>query len=587
MNSRPRSLSFLLVLAAAVVCMMATSRGASAAFPDNGRAVCFDAATQQNSAIATDGAGGAIIAWQDLRTNPGVIAVHHVLATGDVDPTWLHNGRAVLRFPLVNPDGGQFLPVIVSDGAGGAIVAWMDLRSAASRVDLYAQHVLSDGRLDDTWPGTGVALTTALGDQSNPRMTSDGAGGAIVTWIDTRPGSNGLDVYAQHVLATGVVDPLWPVDGFPVATAADAQHFPVITSDGSGGAVIAWFDSRVAPTEQDIFAQRILNNGTIAPGWPVNGRAICTADFGQSFPTIASDGADGAIIAWSDGRNQFNTRIFAQHVLGSGNVDPAWPLDGRSISGAATFESRALAVSDGAGGAVVTWQGFTDHPADVENLFAQHIQANGIVDPAWPAGGQTLSFRQKIQNRADIASDGAGGAIVAWDENSKDIFAQHVMANGTLDPAFPADGRALANLPSQQSDVAIVNAGVGGAIVSWTDDRNGNADIFATQVLDAHPTGVPVPTPPSITFAPAFPNPARGSTTLRFVLPREAQVHVAIYDVAGRRVRELASGARPAGEQTLAWDMRDEAGREVSSGIYFARLEADRQALTQKLVKVK
>jgi hypothetical protein len=578
-----------LVLGGIVLCAVATARIASAVFPEFGRGVCNSSGAQQHSVITTDGAGGAIVAWEDFRIQPSVIAVNHVLATGQIDPVWLHNGRAVLRFPLENPDGGQNFPIIVSDGAGGAIVAWQDSRSAVTEIDLFAQHVLANGRIDEAWPPTGVPVSAALGLQSVPTMTSDGAGGAIVTWMDNRPGSIGFDIFAQHVLATGVVDPLWPANGFPICTAADGQQFPVITGDGSGGAIIAWFDERVAPNELDIFAQRILNTGAIAPGWPVNGRAVCTAAFGQAFPTIASDGAHGAIVAWTDGRNQVNVRIFAQHVLGTGALDPVWPTDGRLISGVALIESRPLAVTDGAGGAVVTWQGFTNQP-NVTNMFAQHIQATGIVDPAWPAGGQTLSFRQKLQSHAEIASDGAGGAIVAWDENSEDIFAQHVLANGSLDPVFPADGRALCNLPSQQGDVAIVTAGVGGAIVSWTDTRNPTTtgvDIFATQVLDAHPTGVPVPTPAAITFGPAFPNPARDSLTLRFVLSRETQFSLSIYDVAGRRVRELASGSRPAGEQTLAWDMRDEGGREVSSGIYFARLDADRHSLTQKLVKLK
>jgi hypothetical protein len=218
------------------------------------------------------------------------------------------------------------------------------------------------------------------------------------------------------------------------------------------------------------------------------------------------------------------------------------------------------------------------------------VLAEGVVDPAWTAGGTTLSFRQKLQSHAEIASDGAGGAFVVWDEDTKDIFAQHVLASGALDPTFPADGRALCNLPSQQGDVVIVGTGDGGAIASWADTRNAittSTDIFAIQVLEARATEVPSFAPSSITFAPAFPNPARGSLTLRFVLPREAQFNLTIYDVAGRRVRDLAAGQRPAGEHTLAWDMRDDNGREVSSGIYFARLDADRQSLTRKLVMVK
>ncbi len=584
MNGRTRSSVFYLVLVVIALGASAVPRLAAAAWPEFGRAVCNTNGTQQHSVITTDGAGGAIVAWQDFRTAPAVIAAHHVLATGEIDPAWPHFGRTVMGEPPT-PEGLQTFPIITSDGAGGAIIVWEDLRSIVTEIDLYAQHILTNGTLDPAWLDTGTALTTAAGLQEVASMVSDGAGGAIVVWRDNRAGQLAFDIYAQHILATGVVDPLWPANGFPVCTAAGEQQSPVIVEDGSGGAVIAWSDGRVSP-DLNIFALRILNTGAIAPGWPVNGQALCTAADGQGAPTIVSDGNHGAVVAWGDARNSPGQDIFAQHVFGSGVVDPAWPLDGRLISGVATTESRPRAVSDGAGGAVVNWQGFTNH-VDVLNMYAQHILATGTVDPAWPAGGQTLSFRQEQQSFAEIASDGAGGAIVTWTENAQHNFAQHVLASGTLDPAFPADGRALCNLPTAQGDVAIVSAGLGGAIVSWSDNRDGALDIYAIQVLDAHPTDVPKSGPPSVTFAPAFPNPARGSTTLRFVLPSETNVRVAIYDVAGRRVRELASGQRPAGEQTLAWDMRDEAGREVSSGIYFARLDAERQSLTQKLVKLK
>ena len=73
---------------------------------------------------------------------------------------------------------------------------------------------------------------------------------------------------------------------------------------------------------------------------------------------------------------------------------------------------------------------------------------------------------------------------------------------------------------------------------------------------------------------------------MRFALPRQARVKLTIYDAAGRRVCELASGARPAGEQAIAWDLRDERGHAVSAGLYFARLEAEGRSVTRKLTTV-
>ena len=74
---------------------------------------------------------------------------------------------------------------------------------------------------------------------------------------------------------------------------------------------------------------------------------------------------------------------------------------------------------------------------------------------------------------------------------------------------------------------------------------------------------------------------------LRFALPRETRVSLGVYDVSGRRVRQLASGAEAAGDHAIGWNLRDEAGRAVSAGLYFARLETEGQVLTQKLATVR
>ena len=160
-------------------------------------------------AITTDGAGGAIVTWNDRRRFPFNIDAQHVLASGEVDPAWPTNGRALLTDALVEtivPQGVE-VPAIVSDGAGGAIVAWPDARNAFNGLDLFAHHILASGTPDGTWPVNGVTVSSAGGEQTEPVLVSDGAGGAIVAWVDGRDAAtvNSLDVYAQHVLASGAV----------------------------------------------------------------------------------------------------------------------------------------------------------------------------------------------------------------------------------------------------------------------------------------------------------------------------------------------------------------------------------------------
>src|SRR6267154_453634 len=61
--------------------------------------------------------------------------------------------------------------------------------------------------------------------------------------------------------------------------------------------------------------------------WNANGVPVCTAANNQIWPTIVTDGAGGAIVTWADNRNSntgiYNSDIYAQHVLASGAVDTA------------------------------------------------------------------------------------------------------------------------------------------------------------------------------------------------------------------------------------------------------------------------
>lgn len=561
------------------------ARPASAAWPAFGRGVCTAATSQQHASIATDGEGGAIVTWQDFRFRRVNVFTQHLLASGEVDVHWPANGQAMLRdsLALADADGGQISPLIVTDGAGGAIVAWLDLRSAATDTDVFAQHVLASGIVDSAWPANGTPICVIEGIQNSLDLVPDGAGGAILTWLDGRPGANGTDIFAQHVLASGDVDPRWPVNGIAVSAAPGSQESPAITGDGAGGAIIAWHDTRRDPNNFDIFAQHVLGSGVVDPAWPLDGLATCTATGSQAFPTIVPDGAGGAVLAWTDGRVFAQSHIFAQHLLAAGAVDPAWPVDGRAVSGSGDQETRPLAVPDGAGGLIVTWQSFSFKLTE----YAQHVTAAGVVDPAWPLGGRALSTSELDQTMSAIASDGAGGAIVAWKENF-DVLAQHVLASGALDPTYPGAGRVLCGLPSGQGDPALVSTGGGGAIAAWSDTRNGtDLDIYAMQVLEAVTTGVPDSTPGSVALSRAGPNPARGSALLRFSLRRNAPVRLVIFDASGRRVRVLVSGTRPAGVHAITWDLRDESGRAVPSAIYFARLEAEGRAFTEKLATLK
>ncbi len=83
------------------------------------------------------------------------------------------------------------------------------------------------------------------------------------------------------------------------------------------------------------------------------------------------------------------------------------------------------------------------------------------------------------------------------------------------------------------------------------------------------------------------PNPFNPQTTVVYALTGSERVRIAIYDVRGDLVRLLVDETKPAGEYQAVWTGSDDAGRAVTSGIYFVRMIAGSHSETRKIVMLK
>ena len=92
----------------------------------------------------------------------------------------------------------------------------------------------------------------------------------IFVWSDTRNG--GRDVYAQKVDSDG--NSLWDVEGTVVVSTPGRQEDPIAVSDGAGGVYVIWTDYQFEPEDGDVFAQRVLWDGTLA--WNEDGIPLST-----------------------------------------------------------------------------------------------------------------------------------------------------------------------------------------------------------------------------------------------------------------------------------------------------------------------
>jgi hypothetical protein len=257
----------------------------------------------------SDDADGAIVVW--TRGAPAAPRLVAQRLAPDGARLWGPSG-----VPVDAGAGLQTEPIVVADGTGGVIVAWLDDRSGAP--EIYAQRL--DGKGAARWTAGGVRVATGPG-VTAPRLVSQG-GGAVLAWTDRRSGS--ADVYAQRLSDTGA--PSWPVAGLIVTAAPGDQTGPALAADGTGGVILAWQDHRGATW--DVYAQRLSPTGQGM--WIDSGRPVSTAPDDQIQVALLADGAGGAYLAWADYRFGFDAaRIYAAHVHATGVLPVA--LQGFSV----------------------------------------------------------------------------------------------------------------------------------------------------------------------------------------------------------------------------------------------------------------
>ena len=122
----------------------------------------------------------------------------------------------------------------------------------------------------------------------------------------------------------------------------------------------------------------------------------------------------------------------------------------------------------------------------------------------------------------------------------------------------------------------------GGFIVGEGIRPDGKSRAFL--LAPASTTSVPGGPLPAFRFTAVTPNPVHSSARVAFELPRAGRASLVVHDLAGRAVRQLATGWFGAGPQSVDWDGRDDDGGRLAPGAYFARLVTDQGTLRQRFV---
>ena len=260
---------------------------------------------RSSPSLNTGGSGDAVLVWSDDRNaDEDLYAQRISVGSGTINTQWGTGGKLVCDLT-----GDQTSPRVAQYSGDNTIITWEDGRNSST--DVYYQILDEEGigQLDEG----GVSACSGDWEIIKPRVKAENSV-AYIVWEDRRNGWTS-DIYSQKINSDGST--AW-IDGLAITTSSGSQSEPRLTTDGAGGAYIIWEDQRNADESGiDIYAQHVNSNGEIIHD--VNGKLICDAANLQFNPLIRNDGSEGAFIVWGDQRSGGSYGMFVQHLTASGS----------------------------------------------------------------------------------------------------------------------------------------------------------------------------------------------------------------------------------------------------------------------------
>ncbi len=516
----------------------------SHAWSSGGVSVSDDGAARVSGQVMPDGSGGVYVVWANAVVRPSLEALcprchpsytYHLFAQRiDASGNRLWGAMGV----PVTPDSIAGNVTLLLGNEGRPLILWIDV------LGMYrAQELDSDGhaRLQpdgQVIPHLRGGLTAATGPRQAVTVFNYGE--------DTHE-----DIAAQHLGPDLTVD--WGESGQPIVVEAHKQEPTGMTGDGEGGVLLAWHDIRNA-VSWDVYLTRVTSGGSLAEGWPDHGLPVCTMSERQDSPTLISDGDGGAYVAWIDLREPTNGYdLYLQRVLGTGTIAAGWPDQGLPICIIPQQQVNPQLVADGNGGVIVVWN---DYRRGSE-IYAQRIDAHGRI------GDQHTAV---IVSQAILTVD-ANDVTAEWQVDVAGINSVEVLRSSVA-RGVERLGTALINGSHRArfTDRDVPSGRYGYAIEL----------VHLGTTMTTEFTWIDVVPSARLALEGFRPNPSNGWAPIAFVLPEAGPTQVEIFDIRGRRMRDLREAHLSAGSHSIA------VGGRLPAGVYWIRLTAGTRSIAAR-----
>ena len=467
-------------------------------FGDGGY-VLIDSAGVGAVAVGPDGslvAPGVALRYVPLDPPPyPTAAAWRFHADGTPDLTFGDGGRARATACCSGAEGSGFADLAVLPS--GAVIAVGGVSYVTGNASLIAR-VLPDGTFDPAFGMAGLVIGPTAGGFRASNVAAEGTIVAAGTFSPGRGSGGGCTAVRYHT--DGTLDEAFGEGGSIIVTPdlAPDQDFrcndAAIDADGRFVfAATATVYSDSGPSDRDVLAIRLLDDGTRDPAFGTDGVAVVDLPSLHSAETVAVS-ADGSITIGGVVINQSQSPV--SHLLvrltSDGGLDPTFGSDG----------------------------------------IAEVEVGSGLGD----------GYLEGLLVEAD------GGVIV-----SGGAYLYRVHPDGTVDYTFGPDGVFITNGYvlgiTLDAEGRIVVSGL-----SYDEDTGTQSGFIARLLTNGAVAADPAAHPERIALGVPFPNPVTGRTALTFTLPDPAPVRLAVYDMLGREVAVVSEGTRGIGTHTATLD---------------------------------